>query len=439
MAKRLSLKIIDGGDLKGFAYLHPEVARQIDADIGSVVTFEEPNSAFWGAAEVRMSNDVPKDSIKIDIFVLDAALLVEGDVVQVELYDQDMMALEYVEFGLVPLSNKANTDDLVIRANKEIASLESILEKRLVYPNMVFNWSQLDVKVKILNTRPSLVGREFARIAFEALKNRSGYQFKTIGIATSFNAILCVDTSGSMKATDVPVHDIAHAREGLKDIAGENPEIKEFLKRFKEDTKVSRAEAAAMAVLLYLAEKVGRGYGEKVGIITFEKDANVMNFMSDYSDKQQPFIECTGRGKFLGLQMISSYVIDKIGEDGTLTNIGMALMKAHEVIEAFGDPKKPVMLILLTDGMHTVGPQPMKVLKEVFGDGRHNLVIYCIGLGERESIDEELMLAIAQYGNGTYHHVDNMTDLLEWYGRLANEFTLVVRGGNSDVHSPPNF
>ncbi len=428
MVKRLSLQIIDGGDLRGFAYLNPESARQLNADIGSVVTFEAPDSGFWGAAEVRMSTDVPKDKIKVDTFVLEASLLMEGDAVQVELYEKDLVALEYVEFGLKPLSGAANTNDLVTRAAAEIASLESIVEGRLVYPGMSFSWPKLDVKVEILNTRPVLTGRAFARIAFEALKAKTGYQFKMVGIETPFNAILCIDTSGSMKTDDVPVQDIAHAREGLKDLAGNVPEIKEFLRRFQEGKMVSRGEAAAMAVLLYLAEKVWRGYGEKVAVITFEKEVSTLNFINTDTGESQPFVECTGREKELGLQIISTHVIDKVETGGTLTNMGMALMKAHEVLEAFGDPEKPVMLILLTDGMATEGPPPIKVLKEHFSDNRHRLVIYCIGLGERESIDEELMLAIAQYGNGTYRHVDNMHDLLEWYGRLAREFAIVVKG-----------
>jgi Mg-chelatase subunit ChlD len=107
--------------------------------------------------------------------------------------------------------------------------------------------------------------------------------------------------------------------------------------------------------------------------------------------------------------------------------MGSALIKASETLDAFGDPKKPTMLILLTDGMTTSGPPPLKVLKEKFSD-RRRLVMYCIGLGERSEIDEELMLAMAQYGNGTYRHVDNMRDLLEWYGRLASEFAVVIRG-----------
>lgn len=427
ITKKLSLEIIDGGDLRGFVNVHPKTAKKLDADIGSIVIFEDPQSSFWGAAEVRKNNDVSEDHIVIDTLVLEASLLMEGDQVEVTLYDEDMLALEYVEFGIKPLTEDANTEDLVSRAAERVKSLENIIGGRLVYPGMAFNWPELDVKVEIINTKPDLAGKRFAKLAFEALRERTGYQFKTVGIASPFNAVLCVDTSGSMKTTDVPVQDIAHAREGLKDLAGDSPEVHAFLNRFEEGRNVSRAEAAAMAVLLYLAEKVGRGYGEKVGVITFEKEVSEMTFLNSDTGEVQPFVECTGREKALGLQIISTHVVDKVEEGGTLTDMGSALAKAHEIMEEFGDPNKPTMLIMLTDGMTTSGPPPLKVLKERFTD-RNKLVIYSIGLGERSEIDEELMLAIAQYGNGSYRHVDNMRDLLEWYGKLAGEFAVVIRG-----------
>lgn len=427
ITKKLPLEIIDGGDLRGFVNLHPKTAKKLDADIGSIVIFEDPQSSFWGAAEVRKNNDVSEDHIIIDTLVLEASLLMEGDQVEVTLYDEDMLALEYVEFGLKPLTEDANTEDLVSRAAERVKSLENIIGGRLVYPGMAFNWPELAVKVEIINAKPDLAGKRFAKLAFEALRERTGYQFKTVGIASPFNAVLCVDTSGSMKTTDVPVQDIAHAREGLKDLAGDSPEVHAFLNRFEEGRNVSRAEAAAMAVLLYLAEKVGRGYGEKVGVITFEKEVSEMTFLNSDTGEVQPFVECTGREKALGLQIISTHVVDKVEEGGTLTDMGSALAKAHEIMEEFGDPNKPTMLIMLTDGMTTSGPPPLKVLKERFTD-RNKLVIYSIGLGERSEIDEELMLAIAQYGNGSYRHVDNMRDLLEWYGKLAGEFAVVIRG-----------
>ena len=427
ITKKLSLDIIDGGDLRGFVNVHPKTAKKLDADIGSIVIFEDPQSSFWGAAEVRKNNDVSEDHIVIDTLVLEASLLMEGDQVEVTLYDEDMLALEYVEFGIKPLTEDANTEDLVSRAAERVKSLENIIDGRLVYPGMAFNWPELAVKVEIINTKPDLAGKRFAKLAFEALRERTGYQFKTVGIASPFNAVLCVDTSGSMKTTDVPVQDIAHAREGLKDLAGDSPEVHAFLNRFEEGRNVSRAEAAAMAVLLYLAEKVGRGYGEKVGVITFEKEVSEMTFLNSDTGEVQPFVECTGREKALGLQIISTHVVDKVEEGGTLTDMGSALAKAHEIMEEFGDPNKPTMLIMLTDGMTTSGPPPLKVLKERFTD-RNKLVIYSIGLGERSEIDEELMLAIAQYGNGSYRHVDNMRDLLEWYGKLAGEFAVVIRG-----------
>ncbi len=395
--------------------------------MGSIVVFEDSQSAFWGAAEIRKSKDVSPDKIVIDTLILEASLLMESDMVEVTLYDKDMTALEYVEFGLKPLTEDANTDDLVTRAAERVKSLEKIIDGRLVYPGMSFNWPEMNANVEIMNVRPSLSGKSFAKLAFEALREKTGYEFKTVGIATPFNAILCIDTSGSMKTTDVPVQDIAHAREGLKDLAGDNPEVQAFLDRFEEGSMVSRAEAAAMAILLYLAEKVGRGYGEKVGVITFEKEVSEMTFLNSDTGEVQPFVECTGREKALGLQIISTHVVDKVEEGGTLTDMGSALIKAHEILEAFGDTKKPTMLILLTDGMTTSGPPPLKVLKERFSEAV-NLVIYCIGLGERSEIDEELMLAISQFGNGIYRHVDNMRDLLEWYGKLASEFAVVIRG-----------
>ena len=425
--RTLTLEIVDGGDLRGFAHLNSKNAKKLDAELGSIVIFQDPQSSFWGAAEIRERDEVSEDQIVVDTLVLEASLLMEGDMVEVSLYSQDMIALEYVEFGLKPLTEEANTEDLVSRAAEEVESLEKLIDGRLVYPGMSFNWRELDVKVEIMSTRPALSGMNFAKLTFEALRDKTGYQFKTVGIATPFNAILCIDTSGSMKTTDVPVQEIAHAREGLKDLAGDNPEVQEFLDRFEEGRNVSRAEAAAMAVLLYLAEKVGRGYGEKVAVITFEKEVSEMTFLNAETGEVQPFVECTGREKALGLQIISAHVVDKVEEGGTLTDMGTALSKAHEILEAFGDRTKPTMFIMLTDGMTTSGPPPLKVLKERFLE-RNRIVIYTIGLGERSEIDEELMLAIAHYGNGTYRHVDNMRDLLEWYGRLAGEFAVVIRG-----------
>lgn len=424
----MKLEIDDGGDLRGYAALNPKTAKKLNAELGSIVVFEDPASSFWGAAQIRINDGVPADRIRIDTLVLEASLLMEGDSgIEVTLYDEDMTALEYVEFGLKPLTEDASTEDLVTRAAEQVESLEKLIGGRLVYPGMSFIWPELNVKVEIMTTRPSLSGKRFAKLAFEALKERTGYQFKTIGIATPFNAVLCIDTSGSMKTTDVPVQDIAHAREGLKDLAGDNPEVQAFLDRFKEGTNVSRGEAAAMAVLLYLAEKVGRGYGEKVGVVTFEKEVTEMTFLSSETGEVQPFVECTGREKALGLQIISTHVVDKIEEGGTLTDMGTALIRASDIISAFGDPTKPTMLIMMTDGMTTSGPAPLKILKDRF-KATTSLVIYTIGLGERSEIDEELMLAMAQYGNGTYRHVDNMRDLLEWYGKLASEFAIVIRG-----------
>ena len=114
------MEIIDGGDLRGFANIHPKTAKKLDADIGSIVIFEDPQSSFWGAAEIRKSKDVAEDQIVIDTLVLEASLLMEGDQVELTLYHEDMIALEYIEFGLKPLAEDANTEDLVSRAAERV-------------------------------------------------------------------------------------------------------------------------------------------------------------------------------------------------------------------------------------------------------------------------------------------------------------------------------
>ncbi|MHA2433441.1 MAG: hypothetical protein ACXADO_09465, partial [Candidatus Thorarchaeota archaeon] len=182
--KSVTLEIEDGGNLRGYAVLNPKTAKTLNAELGSIVVFEDPQSSFWGAAQVRIQDEVPADKIMVDSLVLEASLLMDGDTgIEVSLYDEDMTALEYVEFGLKPLSEDANTEDLVTRAAEKVKSLEKLIGGRLVYPGMSFNWPELGAKVEIMTARPVLSGKMFAKLAFEALREKTGYQFKTIGIA----------------------------------------------------------------------------------------------------------------------------------------------------------------------------------------------------------------------------------------------------------------
>ncbi|MHA2212340.1 MAG: hypothetical protein ACW992_04155, partial [Candidatus Thorarchaeota archaeon] len=114
--------------MRGFATINPKTAEVLDAEIGSIVVFQEPQSSFWGAAEVRKSKDVKEDRIIVDTLVLEASLLMEGDVVEVSLYEEDMIALEFVDFGLKPLTEEANRDDLVSIAAEQIESLEKLID-----------------------------------------------------------------------------------------------------------------------------------------------------------------------------------------------------------------------------------------------------------------------------------------------------------------------
>ncbi len=410
--------------------MNPEDAEQLGIETGSIIVFTEPDSGFWGAAEVRKDTNVKKGKLVVDSLLLSAAGIASDDPVEVVHHTEVLQTVNYVEFGIKPNDESVKAEKILLDAEKKIKTLKKLLDGRLIFKGMEFDWPELKSRIVIKDTRPSLTGMNFARLSFEALEKGTGYQFRVMGIAVPFNAILMLDISGSMTTRDVPVKNIAQAIEGLKDLTQDEKDLQEFLEQFKEGRNVQRVQAAALAVLLYLAEKIGRGFGEKVSIITFESKAEALTFYDPETGKSNPYVVCTGEAKAMGLLMTSLLVVDKCNEAGQLTNMGDAFIKASEVMESFENPDKPVMLIMLSDGMPTAGPPPMEVIKEHFPKDK-NYVIYTIGLGNPEEIDEVLLSEIAAYGRGTYKRIEDMGDLLVWYATLASDFSTIVRGAKS--------
>ena len=154
-----------------------------------------------------------------------------------------------------------------------------------------------------------------------------------------------------MMARDVEVINIGPALEGIK-AAMNDKEVQEFLKKFKPGTQIPRRMAAAFAAILFLAEKVGRGFGEKVSIIRFADEAQVLQtpdgkLWMDSSSGQKGILEATAR-----------QIVNEIGNAfGQATNMGQAMLKAQEILVQFQieKPDQPTMIVLLTDGEPTDG------------------------------------------------------------------------------------
>jgi len=198
----------------------------------------------------------------------------------------------------------------------------------------------------------------------------------------------------------------------------ESREIQEFLKKFKDGINVPRRISAAFAAVLFLSEKVGRGFGEKVSVIRFADEAQVLPFGDSY------YMD-SASGKKGVLEEAARMIVDRIGNAyGQATNMGPAMLKAHEILFEFEkiNPDQPTMVVLLTDGAPTDGNDFFEAV-QAFADNP-NVVIYIIGLGNP---DDELMNRAAQLCGGEYFKPDDAGELLVWYSKRARDLTVKLK------------
>ena len=218
-------------------------------------------------------------------------------------------------------------------------------------------------------------------------------------------------------ARDVLVTNIAPAIEGIK-AAMESREIQEFLKHFKDGINIPRRISAAFAAVLFLSEKVGRGFGEKVSVIRFADEAQVLPFGgSFYMD--------SASGKKGVLEDAARMIVDRIGNSyGQATNMGAAMIQAHNVLNEFQkmNPDQPTMIVLLTDGVPTDKQVFLDEIKKLADN--INTITYIVGLGNP---DHELMTRAAALCGGEYFEPEDAGELLLWYSKRARDLTVKMK------------
>lgn len=102
---------------------------------------------------------------------------------------------------------------------------------------------------------------------------------------------------------------------------------------------------------------------------------------------------------------------------GKPSNPGEALRIAVETVSAFRVINEyPTILLFCSSGVHTAGPNPVKVVKNLFQDS--GLVLLSLSLGKESKLD--VMEAIADYANGRVLNVINLNQM-ERIPSLLNE------------------
>ncbi|MHA1716912.1 MAG: vWA domain-containing protein [Promethearchaeota archaeon] len=378
-----------------------------------VLAFEDPLTGAFGAAKVILDEDLPDGTIKIDSEIYEASGI-GSDVVEIKINKRPIIPIQSATIGINPLEGD-QVWDVLSKARRYIGQLKSWLSNYIVFKELKLRWKQAGAAIKILDSTPDLSGDVLAEF-----KPTTNILLKPEGLVT-FNAILIIDISRSMMAKDLEVKQIGPAIEGIR-AAMSSKEIQDFLKNFKEGTLVPRRLGAAFAAILFLAEKVGRGFGEKVAIIRFADVAEVLDFDGS------PFMEGSSGAKDV-LERAAKKIVADIGNSyGQATNMGAAMLLAQELIYQMQDMEggeeqaKPVMVILLTDGYPTDGDNFNIAVQEL--SKNQNVVFYILGLG---SPDVKAMTKAAAICGGEFYTPEDAGKLLIWYSKRARDLQVKLK------------
>jgi hypothetical protein len=405
----IMLEVQSQPNLMGYALVNPRTQYALSLAQDDIIAFEDELTGAMGASKIELLESVPSNSIVIDSEILEASGIGSFEV-KVSKNQRTIIPLQSVSLGISPISGE-NMWEIISTARENVASLKGWISNYIIFKGIKLRWSAVNIACSILSTVPDLTGDIFAKVT-----ENTTLSLSPTGLIP-FNAILIIDISRSMMARDVFVTNIAPAIEGIK-AAMESREIQEFLKHFKDGINIPRRISAAFAAVLFLSEKVGRGFGEKVAVIRFADEAQVLPFgNSFYMD--------SASGKKGVLEDAARMIVDRIGNAyGQATNMGSAMVTTNQILAEFQrmNPDQPTMVVMLTDGIPTDGDLFLNEIKKLADNP--NVVAYIVGLGNP---DDELMMRAASLCGGEYFKPEDAGELLVWYSKRARDLTVKLK------------
>ncbi|MFX0028606.1 MAG: VWA domain-containing protein [Candidatus Hermodarchaeota archaeon] len=408
-SSELMLEVESQPNLMGYALVSPRTQYALSIQHNDILAFEDELTGAMGAGKVDILETAPDNVIIIDSEILEASGIGSFEV-KVSKNQRTIIPLQNISLGVSPISGE-NMWEIISTARENVSSMKGWISNYVIFKGIKLRWSAVNIACSVLETVPDLTGDIFAQVT-----ENTTLSLSPVGLIP-FNAILIIDISRSMMARDVLVTNIAPAIEGIK-AAMESREIQEFLKHFKDGINIPRRISAAFAAVLFLSEKVGRGFGEKVSVIRFADEAQILPFGNSY------YMD-SASGKKGVLEDAARMIVDRIGNSyGQATNMGAAMLQANQVLMNFQqmNPDQPTMIVLLTDGVATDGDLFFNEVKKL--SDNPNVVTYIVGLGNP---DRELMTRAASLCGGEYFEPEDAGELLIWYSKRARDLTVKLK------------
>lgn len=235
-------------------------------------------------------------------------------------------------------------------------------DRNLVYSNLEFFTTAVSARTWI----PKVFRALWIAALACAVLAISGPRFTIPTLAKDGSVFICIDTSGSMRSTDVVP---------------------------------TRADAARAAAAAFIDQAPT---GTKIGIIAFASGASVIQPLTADRDQAKAALEA-------------------IPSPNGATAIGDALRLAAQGLPPAGHR----VVILVTDGVNNAGSDPQEAAAYL---GANHIPVYTIGIGtpngdiiggEQATIDEDALRSYADVSGGAYARAENATQLRDALSRLG--------------------
>lgn len=192
------------------------------------------------------------------------------------------------------------------------------------------------------------------------------------------------------------------------------------------DYRPTRLAAAISASIALVREKVKSRPQDYVGIVAFSDSAEVACPLLEVRKESEQICKLVEK---LKIQCSTDFCAGLRRADRLLNSNPLVLCESviTQLVEFFvSTPRKQIStnsvqkhILFLSDGLHCRGGNPISVADRI---KQHGVVIDCVGIGARESIDEELLRKIASVGpdgKPQYRFIGDEQALIHEFKRVA--------------------
>lgn len=344
----------------------------------------------------------------------------EGFDCELDSYDRGLKDIDNVILKVDSLGDKDVDVNTYITGQKD--ALIQRMMGRYINNNSKIPFYDLGIYVEVESVYPKLSSEEYGFFN-ESIDVQLSKKYKNY-----FNGILLLDCSKSMSSKNEEDMMMPLVNDAFLENISSNKEVKDYISnKIHEKERITKLDAAILAIMAFLSAKVSRGRGEEISIVLWSEVAISLNFVVD--GKKRSWISTGEIGeKDTMAEVIASELLNEAYRiQSKQTNMEKAIIRAREIRDGIVNEQKakgeahPTMIIFLTDGKRTAGRSPIGMVKDEIAN-LDKTVLHTIGLGD--DVEEQELIDMANLCSGKYFNTRDVKELIEFYDEEASKFTI---------------